>query len=85
MKERIITWKDLRIEVYYEMDGNECLIHDLVPYCEPLDMFQAIQGNENALSEIADVVELREAEDWYERNEGDTCPDVDDIVSERRL
>ena len=71
-KETTITWQGLKVEVRYEPNGMPDLIL-LDAYCpdKPIEFLEKVQGNENALDEIATIV----GEDWAADNYSE--PDID--------
>ena len=72
-KETTITWQGLKVTVHYEPNGMPDLIL-LNAYCpdKPIEFLEKVQGNENALDEIATIV----GEDWAAENYVSE-PDID--------
>lgn len=64
-KMKQITWLGLRIEVHYEMDGNECLLKDVIPVtCDNIDLINKVV--ENGMDGIATLIEEEVAADYYD-------------------
>jgi len=79
-KETDITWQGLKVTVHYEPNGMPDLII-LDAYCseKPIEFLEKVQGNDNALDEIATIV----GEDWAADN---YCTEIDvDYIYERSV
>ena len=77
-KETDITWQGLKVTVRYEPNGMPDLIL-LDAYCpeSPIEFLEKVQGNENALDEIATIV----GEDWA-AEQGEPYYDIFDHADE---
>jgi len=71
-KETDITWQGLKVTVHYEPNGMPEIIL-LDAYCpeSPIEFLEKVQGNEQALDEIATIVGENWAADYYSE------PDMD--------
>jgi len=60
-KETTITWQGLKVDVHYEPNGMpDLILLNVICYDNPIEFLEKVQGNENALDEIATIV----GEDW---------------------
>jgi len=72
-KETTITWQGLKVDVHYEPNGMpDLILLNVICYDNPIEFLEKVQGNENALDEIATIV----GEDWAAENYVSE-PDID--------
>jgi len=64
MKTVKLEWRNIQIEVTYEMDGNQALVTDVRPLgkWDNMDLLQWFHETEHPLDEISEMVEVHEAE-----------------------